>query len=393
MLFISLWSLKYYRIKNEISILFGLLLLMLVIWLTVLLLIYLLHLNPLSVTQVRSYILLNTESVSRLIFATSQFLYILTSILRVNQFNGSLRNKDNWIIRCILYIIIIIISFIINSGNIITENVYTGNVTTYWSGLPLVFILTTSSWILFQKKFDINYLFMLNVIVLIWLLHGNRSEILLLFIFGNYLYFSTIQYFKSNKYLLFFTLFIAGSIAFILFTYIGMIRSGHSEISTMINGDRLNIQTFGSSVYSAIVAVNIADLKGLLYGETYIGLFLNIIPSFIPTPWERYSDIATKYLDEYQMLGGFGIIGDSYINFGYFGPIIISFIFTYILYFLIKNIGRSWYYSFAFLSLILYSQRYILYGTTYLFKILTVLFIIYIIIQLLPRKFRSKGKV
>lgn len=284
-----------------------------------------------------------------------------------------------------IFVLIVVVSFSINSGGTIFTNVYEGNQGSYWSGLPLIFVLLVTSWLLLQKKFGIAFLITLNSIILFWLLHGNRSEVLLLFVFGNYLYLSKIKYFLNKKSLLFVFIAIIAPVTYVLFSFIGLEREGLSAGGDVIRDGRLHIQTFGSSIYSGIVAVEAVNMDGFLFGKSYLELLLNSIPSFVPVPWERYQDVSEKYL-EFEILGGFGLIGEAYINFGLFGPLIIGLFIVSILNIFLEKASSNWFYSFSLLSFILYSQRYFLYGTVYLSKILLFLIVMYITYRLISVK-------
>ena len=384
MLFFAIWSLFYYKLGGLSSHLVGLLLGIHTTWMLILLVVHAFVLSPVSETVIRSSVL-KESNISILLFCSALFLYILTSILKVNYPHRELCFKDHFFVRKVIFVLIVVVSFSINSGGTIFTNVYEGNQGSYWSGLPLIFVLLVTSWLLLQKKFGIAFLITLNSIILFWLLHGNRSEVLLLFVFGNYLYLSKIKYFLNKKSLLFVFIAIIAPVTYVLFSFIGLEREGLSAGGDVIRDGRLHIQTFGSSIYSGIVAVEAVNMDGFLFGKSYLELLLNSIPSFVPVPWERYQDVSEKYL-EFEILGGFGLIGEAYINFGLFGPLIIGLFIVSILNIFLEKASSNWFYSFSLLSFILYSQRYFLYGTVYLSKILLFLIVMYITYRLISVK-------
>ena len=159
----------------------------------------------------------------------------------------------------------------------------------------------------------------------------------------------------------------------------------------MIDGDRLQVQTFGAAIYSAMVAVHHAADSGLLYGETILGQIINTLPSMIPVPWTRYVDV-TEGLRDYQLIGGLGFVGEGFLNFGVIGPALMAYglatIFLQLKYRVCTSFLASWF----LLSLVLYGQRFILYGFVYFYNTLSFFLVLYVCREILKAKRFNRAK-
>src|SRR5690606_6689280 len=107
---------------------------------------------------------------------------------------------------------------------------------------------------------------------------------------GNFLFIRNLKVMRQSPIFGFLTALTLAIVGYVIFSYVGALRvSGISQIGSLSVGgffdsERIRIQTFGSSVYSALVAVFHAETVGLYWGESYIGQVINSVPSFIPTP-------------------------------------------------------------------------------------------------------------
>jgi hypothetical protein len=349
-----------------------------VVWVMLAALVYYFDLSPLKISDARAYILSgDVKSITLLI--SSQFLFLLTTI-RISNSNVEFIKIDRRLWRGVALSVAIIATLQINPTMSVLGGGYSGNTAEYWSGLPLVFILSISAWILLQRSYAMTYALVLNVLIAIWLLNGNRSEIFMLFVYGNYLVISK-SFVNSNPSV--FKVIAATLIiflAYILFSFIGVMRVvginvfQAFELVSLVDGivqdGRLNFQTFGSSIYSVIASVSYVEVNGLVYGETFIGQFKNVIPSFLPVPWDRYQDITSQF-QEFQILGGLGLIGEGYVNFGLIGPALVAAVYVSLIKQAISRSCNSFLWSWLLLSVVLYSPRFFLYGFVYFFKLLT----------------------
>jgi hypothetical protein len=387
MLLVAIWSIFPLRYYNDPQILALIIISIHLVWTSLAIIAFTLNLSPLALTEVRASVL-DPNTVSIVVFCAAQFLFISTLLPQTISPQATLKILDKRLARNIALIFVIITTILINQGNLILEGGYHGNTAKYWSGLPVIFIVSIAAWVLLQKKHGLIYFFILNGVVGWWLLNGNRSEILVVFVFGNYLFLRGFEIFWRNSFLR--IAIIVGIMvgSFIIFSFIAEIRtegiagisslSVGSTFSSLIEDDRIRVSTFGSSIYSAIVAVHAAEYNGILWGETFIGQIVNTIPSFIPTPWERYQDISIQ-LTNFQILGGLGFLGEGYINFGLMGPALVATSFIVLMSIAAKHVQSSFISSWFILSTAFYSQRFILYGFVYFYNLLVIFFVFYVI--------------
>jgi hypothetical protein len=398
MLLISVISIRFSPNKGEVHILIAAVIVLQVVWVVLSFLVYSMELSPLSMTAIRESVV-SPEVLAVLSFTAAQFLFILTSLQYDFGRNCRLHVINRPRLRLIALVLMVTTTLVINREIGILEGGYAGNQSGYWSGLPLIFITSASAWILLQKKHSGTYFLTLNLVVAWWLLCGNRSEILILFIFGNFLYLKGISFFQGKHFLqivICIFLFIFG---FLLFTSIGTLRAqGVGAIGSIsfigmftdiIGGDRLKFQTYGSSIYSAITSIYHAEQTGLIYGESFLGQIINTIPSFVSTPWERYQDVSRNFT-EYQIIGGLGFIGEGYLNFGIIGPAVVGVVFVSIVRPAIKNSEKSFLLSWFLVSVCLYSPRFFLYGFVYFYKLLVLFSILFIIKHIFAGVSRSR---
>lgn len=343
------------------------------------------------------WLVFNSGYLGTVMIGSSQFLYLLTLSLSHLPKRIDFKYLDDSRIAWSLLTSAVIVSFFINRTSFYLSGAYTGNVNAYWSGLPAIFVTLMSAWLLLNRSAGLTFFVCLNGVVSYWSLAGNRSEILMIFLYGNVAFAFASPAFKTTK---------SRSVAlglvlllgFVIFTLVGIIRAeGNisqspltSVFAEIVSNDRLNVSTVGSSVYSGLVAFDVSMKQGLYYGTTFLGQFLNIIPSFINTPWVRYENPYFTYGSIYQTMGGFGIIGESFLNFGILGPPIFGILFAWGTRFLALRSPRSFLCSWVLLALTLYSQRFFYYGYVYLHNIIVLFAVIGLLSFTMRRYSRSR---
>lgn len=379
MLLLALYSLRAMSMRSNLTAAISVLVLLHTLWVAVLVAVYLTGRMPVEDTAVR-WSVFTESNIASGILGGAQFLYMITLALEKMPQGIEFKKPNKGWLQTPLVIASLATSILINGFAFTIYGGYSGNTNIYWSGLPAIFIAVMAAIILVKKNESNLLLIFINLVVLYWILTGNRSEVLLIFILGNAFYLFSKPRFSSTKHRNAAAAAILPA-CFIIFTAVGITRTSgityflssptESIFSGITSNDRLNISTVGSSVYSGLAAIDISKKDGLYYGETFIGQIKNTIPSFIPTPWERYSDPYQTYQLSYQTMGGFGLLGESFLNFGSLGPILIGILLAAMLRNLSLQANRSIFFSWVLLSLVLYSQRYFFYGYVYLHNLVT----------------------
>lgn len=380
MILISLFTLSSLSMRNNHSSIISFITAISFIWMVVVFVSFQFGLPPIQMTQTRWHVF-SSGYLEMVVLMSAQVVFLISALARGLPTEISLKFKDNKRLRLLALLVTIITSYIINGDSFVFAGGYIGNQNKYWSGLPAFFVVSLAAWMLLHKRFGFNFFITLNLIVIYWISTGNRSEVLMAFLLGNTFVFLSVFGSKSIGFKSIFGL-AALFIAFLVFSWIGSIRHQGSENSgigfladifgSLVQDDRLQVSTIGSSIYSTISAMDIAKNHGFQFGETFLGRFINIFPSFIPVPWERYVDPYFVYSDEYQTIGGFGFIGESYLNFGMAGIIIVLFFMVLLLRLLIVQSQKSFIAAWLFVSIALYAQRIFYYGFVYLHNTLLI---------------------
>lgn len=374
MIALAIVSMKTISARSPLTVAITLVIVLHFLWVLVIYICSALDVMPVMYSPPRWFVF-NAGHLGAVMIGASQMLYLLTLALIGLPRDIEFTYQENPLIAWALLGSAALVSFFINRTSFTLSGNYAGNVNEYWSGLPAIFIIFISAWCLFYKRPSILFLIFLNIIILYWISTGNRSEVLAVFVFGNVAYVISSPIFKSPR-LRNIALALVIMLGFLIFTLVGIIRgesdsgSGQSLITSvfgqMVQEDRISVSTVGSSVYSGLVAYHIYIKDGLYYGQTIFGQFLNIIPSFLETPWGRYENPYFSYSTFYQTMGGFGILGESFLNFGIFGPIMFGSFFAWILRCLAIRAPHSFFYSWFLLAFSIYSQRFFYYGYVYL---------------------------
>lgn len=386
MVLIALIGLHSLSLKNTISTIVSLMIGLKFVWMMMALVLLIFELPPLTMTEIR-WSVYKIEHLRLAVFMSAQMIFLLSILGDRLSGKHRLYVVDNRHIRLLSLFVVILTSYFINRGSFVVHGGYIGNINEYWGGLPALFVLSFSVWVLSQRNYGVSFLIIVNLIVLYWLSTGNRSEVLMVFLVGNAIYLFKRQAINNSVWRVFFALSVL-IIGFVVFSLIGVIRRDgvgvlESNILNLIKNvifkdDALSVSTIGSSIYSAVSAIDIAHSRGLLMGSTFYVQLMNSIPSFISLGPHRYSDPYFDYVSEYQTIGGYGLLGDSYLNFGVPGVILITSIFAILLRYLIIKCQGSYLSSWFFLSLVLYSPRIFYYGYVYLHKIVIFFVVIFI---------------
>jgi hypothetical protein len=359
----------------------------------------LLNISPLTLTEARYYYFQDAYILESLLIA-SIFFSFSAKLVYHTYIRSDILKDVNPKFRYTLYILTItfclITSLVINGadGTIVEGGYGVGYKIERWGGWPLLFTISTAILVLLAIKMEKKFIvivFFLALSVLYWLFAGNRSEILALFLIIIFLFTTRNSHFQLQITIQRLLLF--GSLAVLIiigFDYIGYARvhglsSLNYAFSPLSGNDRISISTIGSSAWTIIASVGVVDQKGHEFGATYLAYIANSIPSFIPVPWERISDIA-YYTSDAGTIGGSFMPNEAYINFGIPGVILFSWIFFSIINLVLKQSRFSSLQSIFYLSLAIYSQRYLLYGFTYLWKLILIMLILNILVKFISNK-------
>jgi oligosaccharide repeat unit polymerase len=337
------------------------------------LIVYLTDLPPLTLSIGRE-VLFEPKNVVITLFCTSIQTLFMSLLLDAKKFYQLRMIKFN----VLNSIILLIISFILADRSNDTSFFITGSYAVAtrvdaWGGWVAIYVIVSSA-LLLQLPVTTNWLRKIIIISLIiqilyFLAHGNRSEVLIqLLLLLSYWFGGRNIFFKRT------TLSSFGIIGIflliILFYVIGEVRD-YSEVGIFdFNRGYLYLSTLSGSMWSQIAVTGLYSHWGTSFGTTYISYLINIIPSFIPTPWERGAEVA-QYLFDGEVTGGMGFWGEAYLNFGIIGVVVYSFLFVLFNRYLLKRSVNSYLTSLFLLSLLLYLPRIYLYDFVYLVKILT----------------------
>ncbi len=296
-----------------------------------------------------------------------------------------------WIIdnKFIYWILILLVSVVSCIGanfdqSIVLNGNYSSaiaeNSSSTWGGWSLIYVVSTAfllkelrSAVLYKNNIIILFVFLE---ILYFIIHGNRSEILIQAIIA-------IIYLYYNQKLFYNDLFINKTVSMMIFFivlffyFIGEFRDGVESSLSVARDGYLFFSTISGAMWSQIVTVHHFSAFGTEFGSTYLYYLINSIPSFIPTPWDRGHEIISLLPDS-EIVGGVGFWGEAYINFGILGVYFFSLItFTLIRkVFVLAPVSR-----FAFvisLSISLYAPRFLLYDIVYLIKMTMLFLILYI---------------
>lgn len=401
MLALAIFSMRTISARNPLSVAITLIIVLHFLWVLVIYICSALNVMPVMYSPAR-WIVFNSGHLGSVMIGASQFLYLLTLSLTNLPEDSNFTYREKSHTAWTLFGLALIVSFFINRTSFVFSGGYAGNINEYWSGLPAIFVTFMSAWCLFYKKSGIVFLICLNSIILYWIATGNRSEVLSLFVFGNVSYLISSPMVKSPA-LRNIALASVIMLGFLIFALVGIIRGestgggGQSLVvsifSQMVQEDRINVSTVGSSVYSGLVAFHISLEEGLYYGQTIFGQFLNIIPSFFETPWGRYENPYFSYSGLYQTMGGFGILGESFLNFGIVGPVVFGAFFAWLLRNLAMRASGSFFSSWFLLAFAIYSQRFFYYGYVYLHNMIILFAVIGFLIWATRRPSRDRQLV
>lgn len=344
--------------------------------------------KPILINDVRA-IYFTKENARIALLCNLQYLFMLQPLMRISRKDFAYRPNLSVDYRLMIIALLILSSIMANQSGTIVEGGY-GEVefkTSRWGGWPLIFIFSCAVYIYYSRMAQRFDFFFLGSVVVYWLLHGNRSEVLSLSLLFTAFYF--FNFAGSQRSRITFSaalIWIASAAAvFAAFQFIGTARvaglDGAHDTSVLFNileGDRVRISTIGSAAYSAVAAVAVAENGNYLWGAGYLGHLANSVPSFIPLPWGRFEDIVA-FLDGANVLGGVGVVGESYMNFGLFGPAIFGLLSALALAKLSSSCRQSSLAAIALISVALYSPRFVFYGYVYLHKTILLFAFLYLV--------------
>jgi len=328
---------------------------------------YNLDISPINLNSTRQ-LYINSNSLNDAFITSLIFVFGLIITLKKPQESNFYQSGNYFHVLSI--VVIFISSFIINgtelvlSGGYGTENFKTER----WGGWALLFILSAANLISNINKYKIVKPILIFV-SLYWFFAGNRSEILMLIVF-------LVFYKKMDKKISMLKIILPSTILLFLFDLLGRLRSAGITLQSIINNisnptyikeGTLSISTVGSSFYTLIATQAIAKENGFQYGKTYLAYLINSVPSFIPQAWDKVKDIAW-FTEEAGTIGGSLLYSEAYLNFGNMGVLIFGSIFGYFWRIIWVKSNKSSLTNIFLISLIIYFQRYFLYGFVYLWK-------------------------
>lgn len=391
-LLVYLLDLKKYEFTFE-GVIFLILLLLQIGIVLALFLAHYFDIAPIGMFRARRFYY-TTQSVQTALFVALQQLFILSALLKYKSHKiirkGLSYNGGYYVVFALLGLILS--SYFANrSGTIIEGGYGEGYKETMWGGWSLLFVVCAGI-LLFHSLLYKRYLVVAVLIgsTLYWLLHANRGEVFVLVLLLGFIVMlpDNMQSLTRTRNVIYFLSLIG---FYLLFEIVGDVRgvglNAYQFKLDFVNGDMLSVSTIGSSAWSLISAINIADNDGYMYGLTILDYFTRLLPSFIPVPWEVSSDIAS-YTSEAYTRGGSGFAGEAYINFGVFGPPFIAYCLSLFLSLILKKASNSSFYAVFFLVLIIYSPRYIFYGYIYLLKAI----FLFVLIRLLYKGITLSGR-
>lgn len=233
-----------------------------------------------------------------------------------------------------------------------------------WGGWPLLFLMANSFLILAyvnsSRATAQVCLAALAICYMYWLAHGNRSEVAVQVLILPLILSARRR--RGNAAIPLRAWHVGAAVAAAFTMYaIGFYRTGEAL--------QLSFSTAGASVWSYVVAAYFVEQDGLLLGSTYLQYLGNSIPSFIPVPWDRGQALASAFSD-YALLGGFGFIGEAYLNFGYAGCIAIASLYLAIFIYFSRLASKKLLESIFLLMFILYIPRFVFYDFVYFYKLM-----------------------
>lgn len=345
------------------------------------------ELSPLKLNDIRSSYV-NSRNLS--IAYTTSLIYFFGAYLvfrfkSCSDFDFKVLPASN------LYFFIVlafISSYLVNGTHLAIYGGYgtEGFKTDRWGGWPLIFIYSCAKILSSEGRDKLRFRVLL-LLVLYWFLAGNRSEILLLSVV--LLKFKSL---KSAGFRITRSVLPLVIVAFI-FDLLGRIRSTGLSMrmlgkvlteSSLVADGALSISTIGSSYYTLIASIGLTEKYGFLLGKSYLAYLVNSVPSFVPVPWPRIDDIAW-YTEEAGTIGGSLFFAEAYMNYGLIGVLVFSLLFHLFW-------SRIWEkanvdslsLTYVFLLLI-YFQRYFLYGFVYFWKSIILLGFLFLMRQLVKR--------
>lgn len=240
-----------------------------------------------------------------------------------------------------------------------------------WGGWPLLYVVSTS--LIIVKLTSMNNALrkisfgIIALEVLYFLAHGNRSEVLIVALFcAAHLILKKSSLHGNSSNLKNIALAITIGV---LFYVVGEMRDGSESIGGLLRGDYLYLSTISGSLWSQIATTSLHSPYGEAFGETYTYYLKNILPSFVPAPWDKGEPI-TSFVSDASIVGGIGLWGEAYINFGIFGVLAFIYLFTLFYLIILRRARTSLYYSVFLISLALYMPRILLYDIIYLVKLI-----------------------
>ncbi|MCX2697390.1 O-antigen polymerase [Ochrobactrum chromiisoli] len=381
---LSLYSMKALSAGTPLKLAISLVIVLHFLWMIVLIACVILNVMPVMYTPAR-WATFNAGHLDDALIGAAQVLYLMTFCLENQKVESVFFYRKANLRTWAIWAAGLLVSFFINRTGFVLSGQYSGNQNSYWSGLPAIFVLLMAAFCLNYRKPNIAFFFATNLIAFYWIMAGNRSEILTFVIFSNVTYLISALSLNSEKQKNLVALLVL-FFGFVVFSFVGLIRGGAggsesmfaSVFGQMFQENHLSVSTVGSSVYSGVVAIDASKRWGAYYGMTFFGQFINIIPSFIPTPWERYVDPYRMFESTYQTMGGFGILGEGYMNFGVFGAAVMGLFLSVLMRKLMVAAPRSFFASWFLLSFALYSQRFFYYGYVYLHNLIILFLVIWI---------------
>ena len=319
----------------------------------------------------------------------STFLF-LSKEINYPKYKSEKFNKILWVV------IIVILSYLSNPTHMITAYRYgaddfsTGG-SFLIAGWAMIFLIAFSYYA-FKTKLKANFDVIFSIIIIIfWLLHGNRSEILGIVALLFLLRYDTNTSLKIKlKWVVLLTVLGAS------FQIIGVIRGldvGKVDmLMSFLGGDFSLIfdgSSFGIPHISTVTAIDYSLLsiiysvdEGHLnyhYGLSVFDYLMRTLPAGIPLPFERPVDLAALIAPMTNAKGGAHFAGEAYWNGSILGVYIFTFlVMSLITYFNNKMSSNTLVGIFGF-ALIMLAPRVVWYGNIYLYKVLLVFIILLII--------------
>lgn len=291
------------------------------------------------------------------------------------------------------------------AGSYGEEGFYLGS--GWFGGWPLLFVVFSAGYVMcsgMRRRFDY---FIFYSVLTYWILHGNRSEVLL----QAFLPLLMLMYrhgrraavsgeegepfpiFRTRRAVLVVPLVL---LTLLSFQFVGLFRDSGSirgalELHTQSSDARgITIATVGPSVYTLVAAIGIMDDESdnYLMGTSYLNYLYRTFPSALGLFPTRQNDLADRFIADADAIGGVHFAAEAYMNGGLVGAAMFACLVAVALNWILGRARGDSLMLLFLISIIFYLPRFVWYGNIYMYK-LCLLFGFLFSIRFFLRKFSA----